>query len=179
MGTGDWIMWQQVLWHVGTRREVGGLPCQMLYGGWSGLKIWINFLPAISRRGWAGRLWLTSRIHSAREPGQCLVTERMTEGRSQGQKVSQPQETQVLALSKPPNEGTLVPIGSPPLYRGGNRGLSRNSGLPYSTRQVTAQPEYSRPLSPSLTFQKSLDFSMAAKYSLLSSINHKPTFLNF
>ena len=35
----------------GIQREVRGLPRQMLCGGGSGLKSWINFLPAISPQG--------------------------------------------------------------------------------------------------------------------------------
>lgn len=49
-------MRQQVLCHVGARREARGLPCQMLHGGGSGMKMGINFLPAISRRGQTARL---------------------------------------------------------------------------------------------------------------------------
>lgn len=41
---------------MGARREARGLPCQMLYGEGSGVKIWINFLPAIFLRGYTERL---------------------------------------------------------------------------------------------------------------------------
>ena len=179
MGMGDWIMRQQVLWHVGARREARALPCQMLSGGGSGGKLWINFLPAISHRGQTGRLPFchpvidikSSFCSQGRMDGWCLK-EHSQGGRS-GVRITHRHKKHRQM------KGPLCSLNpSTSLYRGGNWGTERGS-LSYNTQQNRAGLEGNRLASPSLTFQKSLDFPAATKDILLNSINPKPNFLDF
>ena len=89
-------MWQQVRWHVGARREVRGLPCHMPRGGGSGVKSWINCLPAISPQGQTGRLsfcYPVIDIKSSLSSKGRMPPERMSREGRRGQNFLQPQET--------------------------------------------------------------------------------------
>lgn len=177
MGMRNWIMRQQVLWHVGARREARALPCQMLCGGGSGGKLWINFLPAISLRGQTGRLPFchpvidikSSFCSQGRTDGWCLKE------CSQGGVGSE----LLIATRNTERWKDLYAHSIPPLCRGGNWGIERDNSLSYNTQQNRAGLEWSRPVFPSLTFQESLDFPVATKDILLNSINPKPNFLGF
>lgn len=146
-------MWQQVGWHVGARREVRGLPHHRLCGGGSDVKSWINCLPAISPQGtdrktlillprdWHQELTLLARqdgVWKNKQRGETGSGFPPATGNMETHRLSEP------ACQK----GSLCSFSLiTSLYRRGNQGPERDSGLSNNTQKVLEYKQTYFPIS--------------------------------